>query len=66
MSEERMQQIVAYRDEAKQLEEAKKVEGTFVDGVRVIDKALHSRISRGAVPELVAVSQRARQPRVRS
>lgn len=66
MSEERMQQIVAYRDEAKQLEKDKKVEGRFIDGVKVINKALAGRVSRDALHEMATVSHKARQPRIRS
>lgn len=61
MSEERMQQIVAYREEAKQIEAAKKAEGKLVNGVQIINKALASRAAaKAAVPELVAASSQSR------
>lgn len=63
MSEERMQEIVSYREDAKRLEAAKKEEGKFIDGLKVIEKALGDRKPKEAVPLLVAASSR---PRSRS
>ncbi|KAF3760820.1 hypothetical protein M406DRAFT_267226 [Cryphonectria parasitica EP155] len=66
MSEERMQQIVAYREEARRLEEVKKATGMFIDGVQIINKELASRTKTSqAVPELIAVRPK-RQPRSRA
>lgn len=64
MSEERLQQIMAYRKEMQQLEEAKKTEGTFIDGSKIIEKALASRKAREPLHELVAASKPSR-PRSR-
>lgn len=61
MSRERMKQIEAYREETRLLEQAKKTEGKLINGVDVIQKTLASRAAREAVPELVAVTQQARQ-----
>lgn len=43
MSDQRLQQIVAYREETKRLELGKVAEGKFIDGLEVIQKALASR-----------------------
>lgn len=64
MSEERMQQVVAYRDEVRRLEETKKATGKLVDGAQVITKALASRRASQAVPVMVEIPAR-RQPRIR-
>lgn len=64
MSEERMQQIVAYREEAKQIEAAKKADGTLVNGMQIINKALAARAAaRAALPRPVAVTQSRRARR---
>lgn len=60
MSEERMQEIVAYREETKRIEAAKKAEGKLIDGLKVIEKAHASRTGKEAVPLLVAASSRQR------
>lgn len=61
MSEDRMQEIVAYREETKRLEAAKKAEGKFIDGVKVIEKALTHRTAKETVPVLMGASTRQRQ-----
>lgn len=61
MSQGRMDQIEAYREETRLLEEAKKKEGKLINGVQIINKALASRAAREAVPQLIAVSQQSRQ-----
>lgn len=61
MSDERVAQIEAYREETKLLEDLKKQDGTLVDGVAIINKAIAARSAKEAVPELVAASQQTRQ-----
>lgn len=56
MSEERMRELVSYREKVALLDQTKKQEGTLVDGVQSIQKALSSRGTREAVPERVAVT----------
>lgn len=56
MSEERMRELVSYREKTALLEQTKKQEGTLIDGVQSIQKALNSRRTREAVPERVAVT----------
>lgn len=55
-----MQEIVAYREEAKRLEETKKANGKLIDGVKVIEKAHASRRVKEPVPLLVGASSRQR------
>ncbi|CAN8105744.1 unnamed protein product [Discula destructiva] len=50
MSDNRMQQIHAYRQEAKRLEDEKRADGRMIDGLEVIQKALASREEKAAAP----------------
>lgn len=49
-----MKEIAAYRAEAKRIEEAKEAEGTFVDGIQLIQKAQSRRRVGEAIPEMVS------------
>lgn len=63
MSEERMQEIVSYREETKRLEAAKKADGRFIDGTKVIEEAFAKQAAKEAIPVLAAESSRQRPRR---
>lgn len=60
MSDERMQEIISYRERTKRLEEAKKADGKLIDGIKVIEKAHSTRRAREPVPLFVRSSSRQR------
>ncbi|ROV96480.1 hypothetical protein VSDG_05460 [Cytospora chrysosperma] len=53
LSEERVRELASIRQKAALLDQTKKQEGTLVDGVQTIQKALNSRRPREAVAERV-------------
>ena len=57
-----MRELVSYRKKVALREQTKKQEGTLVDGVQTIQKALNSRRPREEVPERVAMP-RQKSPR---
>lgn len=45
MSDGRMKEIMAYREETMRIEQEKKAEGKLIDGMRVIEKAQSARVA---------------------
>ncbi|KAK2615726.1 hypothetical protein N8I77_002460 [Diaporthe amygdali] len=64
LSEERVKELQTHYQQARLADKTKQEEGTLVDGIQAIQKAIATRKPREEVPELVGVPRKA-QPRRR-
>lgn len=60
-----MRELANYRQKAALLDQTKKQDGTLVDGIQTIQKALSTRRSREPVPELVGAGQKSARGPIR-
>lgn len=63
LSEERVRELSTQRRQAALMDKIKQEEGTLVDGIQTIQKAIATRKPREEVPELVGIPRKAQKGR---
>ncbi|KAL1856930.1 37S ribosomal protein S24, mitochondrial [Diaporthe australafricana] len=59
LSEERVKELTTQREQAALMDRTKREEGTLIDGIQTIQKAIITRKQKGEVPELIAIPRKA-------
>ena len=63
LSEERVAELSRHRRQAALMDKIKQEEGTLVDGIQTIQKAIATRKPREEMPELVKIPRKAQKGR---